>query len=63
MLLEIGENAAKSEGFGMMELGATASGILLYEKCGYELIGDIAEPDEDGISVPIIVMRKSLKLA
>lgn len=60
LLIDLGEEAAKAEGFKTMELGATASGILLYEKCGYEVINDLAEPDEDGIIVPIILMRKSL---
>ena len=60
ILLEIGENAAKREGFKNIELGATASGIILYERCGYSVIEDLSEPDEDGIIVPIIRMRKKL---
>ena len=60
LLIDLGEEAATAEGFKTMELGATASGILLYEKCGYEVIEDLAEPDEDGVTVPIILMRKSL---
>ena len=59
-LIELGEQSARKEGFKSMELGATASGILLYEKCGYEFIEDLSEPDEDGIIVPIILMRKAL---
>lgn len=59
-LIELGENAARMEGFKTMELGATASGILLYEKCGYDTLHDLAKPDEDGITVPIILMRKTL---
>jgi len=60
LLLELGEQAARAEGFSSAELGATASGILLYEKCGYEVIEDLAKPDEDGVIVPIILMRKAL---
>jgi len=60
LLIQLGEDAAKAEGFRSMELGATASGLLLYEKCGYEAIEDLAEPDEDGVIVPIILMRKTL---
>lgn len=60
LLLELGETAAKTEKFKSMELGATASGILLYEKCGYDFIEDISQTDEDGVSVPIILMRKTL---
>ena len=60
LLLELGERAARAEGFKSVELGATASGLLLYEKCGYKVIEDLSEPDEDGVIVPIILMRKSI---
>lgn len=60
LLIALGETAAKAEGFNTMALGSTASGIFLYEKCGYEVIKDLAEPDEDGVIVPIILMTKSL---
>ena len=60
LLLELGETAAKDEGYRSIELGATASGILLYEKCGYEVIEDLSKPADDGVTVPIILMRKSL---
>jgi len=59
-LLNLSEDAAKAEGFKFAELGATASGLLLYEKCGYEVIEDLSKPDEDGVIVPIILMRKPL---
>lgn len=62
LLLELGEAAAKAEDFQVIELGATASGILLYEKCGYKVIEDLAVPDEDGVTVPIILMRKALDI-
>lgn len=60
LILSLGEAAARAEGFRSIELGATASGVLLYEKCGYTVIEDLSEPDKDGISVPIILMRKVL---
>lgn len=60
LLIDLGEETAKAEGFRTMELGSTASGIFLYEKCGYEVVKDLAEPDEDGVIVPIILMKKSL---
>ena len=63
LLLELGESAAKAEGFRATELGATASGILLYEKCRYKVIEELGVPDEDGITVPIILMRKTFDLA
>jgi len=60
MVLQLGETAAKNKGYKTVELGATASGILLYEKSGYKLIGDLTETDQDGVSVPIFLMRKVL---
>ncbi|MEO9968449.1 MAG: GNAT family N-acetyltransferase [Hyphomonadaceae bacterium] len=59
-LLEKGEDAARNEGFSTIELGATASGTLLYEVSGYAYIEDLSEPDEDGVIVPILRMRKVL---
>lgn len=59
-LLTLGEEAAAKEGFKTVELGATASGQLLYETSGYKVIEDLSEEDEDGVSVPIILMRKML---
>lgn len=59
-LLMLGEEAAAKEGFKTVELGATASGQLLYEKSGYKVIDDLSEEDEEGVSVPIILMRKTL---
>ena len=60
MLLNLGEAAARTEGFKVIELGATASGILLYEKFGYDVVKDLTVVEEDGVSVPIIRMRKHL---
>ena len=59
-MLMLGEEAAAKEGFKTVELGATASGQLLYEKSGYKVIDDLSEEDEEGVSVPIILMRKTL---
>lgn len=60
MLLEAGEKAALAEGFKVMELGATASGVPLYEACGYVLVEDLSEPSADGTIVPVLLMRKEL---
>lgn len=60
LLLELGESAAREEGFKSAELGATASGLLLYERCGYSMMEDLSVPDENGVIVPIIRMRKPL---
>jgi len=58
LILSLGEQAARAEGFKFMELGATASGILLYEKRGYSPVDGIA-PD-NGITAPNTRMRKTL---
>ncbi|MEE9328720.1 MAG: GNAT family N-acetyltransferase [Parvularculaceae bacterium] len=60
MILALGEAAARAENFKTIELAATASGLLLYEKSGFQVIEDLAEEDEDGILVPLILMRKTL---
>ena len=60
MLLELSETAAKAEGFRQMELGATASGLPLYKKFGYVVVGDISEVYEDGVIVPNFLMRKDI---
>ena len=60
LILNLAEDAARREGFKQVELGATASGQLLYEKAGYEEVEDLSSADQDGVTVPIILMRKSL---
>ncbi|MHA7899662.1 MAG: GNAT family N-acetyltransferase [Henriciella sp.] len=60
LLLKAGEDAARAEGFKAMEMGSTAPGRPLYEACGYELIEDLSQPNEDGTVVPILRMRKAL---
>jgi len=59
-LLEKGEAEARAAGFTSIELGATASGLLLYEAAGYRLLEDLSRPDDDGVTVPILRMYKAL---
>ena len=59
-LLEYSEAAAKAVGFKTVELGATAAGLPLYQACGYEAVEDLSETDEDCITVPIILMTKTI---
>lgn len=59
-LLDYSEAAAQVIGFKTVELGATAAGMPLYQACGYEIIEDLSEADEDGITVPIILMTKTI---
>lgn len=60
-LIALGEAAARAEGFSAMELGSTASGLMLYERCGFVVIEDVSERYEDGVKVPTIRMRKDLE--
>jgi len=62
-LIALGEAAARAEGFSAMELGSTASGLMLYERCGFVVIEDVSERYEDGVKVPTIRMRKDLEPA
>jgi GNAT superfamily N-acetyltransferase len=60
MILAASEQAARAEGFKIMELGSTAPGVPLYEACGYRFTEDISKLSEDGTVVPIFRMQKSL---
>ena len=60
LILDLAEAAARAEGFKSIEMGSTAPGKLLYEKRGYEFVEDLSPQYEDGVSVPILRMRKSL---
>jgi GNAT superfamily N-acetyltransferase len=48
------EGNAETEGFTRLEMGATLSGVKLYEKCGYERSGreDVVRcPNGEGVRV------------
>ncbi len=59
-LLEVSEQAARSEGFKSAEMGSTAPGLPLYLACGYDVVEDVSVVYDDAVSVPIIRMRKLL---
>ncbi|MDJ0922197.1 MAG: GNAT family N-acetyltransferase [Henriciella sp.] len=61
LLISLGEDAAMAEGFTAMELGSTAPGLPLYERCGYVAIEDVSTRYDDGVVVPTIRMRKELR--
>lgn len=56
------EDAAQATGFAVTELMATLSGEPLYRAVGYALVERVID-DVDGISVPLIRMRKQLGVA
>ena len=59
LVLNLCENAARSEGFSWVELMATASGEPLYRACGYEP-GERITDERGGAPVPLMRMRKTL---
>ena len=58
MILEACETAALSAGFRRFEMGATLSGVPLYQARGYAALEDLAVPLGNGISLPIVRMGK-----
>jgi GNAT superfamily N-acetyltransferase len=60
MLLDASESAARAAGFTNLEMGATLSGVPMYERFGY-LPGERVElPLEGGESLPILKMYKRI---
>jgi GNAT superfamily N-acetyltransferase len=59
MLLAASERAVWAAGYRRCELGATLTGVPLYERFGYVATGraDIALPD--GLTLPVVVMSKA----
>jgi GNAT superfamily N-acetyltransferase len=59
LILGLCEAAARSEGFGVVELMATMAGEPLYRACGYEAVERL-EDARGGAAVPLLRMRKAL---
>ena len=60
MVLRACEQAAVSEGFTRLEMGATLTGAALYTAHGYAATGQIAVPLPDGRTLPVIRMEKTM---
>ena len=60
LILELCEEAARSEGFRRAELMATMAGEPLYRACGYEAIEAVIERP-GGVEVPLLRMGKTLR--
>ena len=58
-ILEACEAAAREHGFTVFELGATLTGIPLYQACGYVAEERILVPLPNGESLPVVRMRKA----
>ncbi len=60
MILEACENAAIDAGFARFEMGATLTGLLLYQARGYVAIENLEVPLGNGESLPIVRMEKQI---
>lgn len=60
MILDACEQAAANAGFKRLEMGATLSGVAFYRARGYNEIENQEAPLEDGTTLPIVKMAKSL---
>jgi GNAT superfamily N-acetyltransferase len=58
LILAACESAATAAGFTQFEMGATLSGVPLYEKCGYYPVERIELPLANGEALPIVKMTK-----
>ncbi|WP_295790935.1 GNAT family N-acetyltransferase [Mucilaginibacter sp.] len=58
VIMNVCEDAAKSNGFTTFELGATLPGVPLYEVMGYHAIERIDAPLADGEILGIVKMKK-----
>jgi len=60
MILEACENAALGAGFTRFEMGATLTGVLLYQTRGYEALENLEVPLGNGEALPIVRMEKRI---
>jgi hypothetical protein len=60
MILEACEVAAMAAGFRRFEMGATLTGVLLYQARGYVALENLAVSLPDGESLPIVRMEKRI---
>jgi len=58
LLLESCEQAARAAGFRRFEMGATLTGVRLYERRGYTEVDRIEVPLANGETVPVVRMLK-----
>jgi GNAT superfamily N-acetyltransferase len=58
LILEVCEHEAARAGFRRFELMATLAGVPLYRACGYVPVEEVRSDPVDGVSVPLVLMRK-----
>jgi GNAT superfamily N-acetyltransferase len=60
MILHACETAAQASGFTAFEMGATLTGVALYQARGYHPAQEIAVPLENGLTLPVVRMTKAI---
>ncbi|MBZ5507676.1 MAG: GNAT family N-acetyltransferase [Acidobacteriia bacterium] len=60
MLLDACESAARAAGFTRFEMGATLTGVKLFQQRGYVAVERMEVPLEAGITLPVIHMLKTV---
>ncbi len=58
MILDACENAARAAGFSRFEMGATLTGVKLFQTRGYVASEHIEIPIGNGVTLPIVRMEK-----
>ncbi len=58
LLLDACENAARAAGFRRFEMGATLTGVRLYERRGYTAVDRLETPLPGDCTVPVVRMVK-----
>ena len=58
MILEACESAAVAAGFARFEMGATLTGVPLYQARGYVALENLEVPLANGEALPIVRMEK-----
>jgi GNAT superfamily N-acetyltransferase len=61
LILEACESAAMAAGFTRLEMGATLSGVAFYRAKGYTEVENQAVPLDNGETLPIVKMAKTIK--
>jgi predicted N-acetyltransferase YhbS len=59
-ILEAGHDAAQSEGFQSLDLGATLPGVALYRAFGFREVKPFVVTMPDGVSLDAVVMERPI---
>ena len=63
LIIEACESAAHNAGFQQFELGATLSGVPMYQARGYHIIEEFTHILKDGVPFPLVRMGKTINNA